>query len=53
MKCALLSEAAVHSYAADLNSVLLNAEISDDLRLKLALLAQQAINSSLCWRESE
>ena len=53
VKCASLSEVAVHSYAADLNLRLLNADISDDLRLKLALLAQQAINSSLCWRESE
>lgn len=49
--CSTLSEEDIHNYSTELNELLDNAEISHELRVNLAIGAQAALNSALCWNQ--
>lgn len=49
--CSTLSEEDIHEYSTALNDLLNNAEISHELRINLAIGAQAAVNSALCWNQ--
>ncbi len=49
--CSTLSEDDIYNYSTALNELLDNAEISHELRINLAIGAQAAVNSALCWNQ--
>lgn len=50
-KCSTISIEQIHDYAASLNALLEEMEISAGLRVEMALGVQAIINSSLCWNQ--
>lgn len=49
-KCSELTIPEIHLYAMSINSLLKNLDLDIDLKKRLALIAQMAINSSICWK---
>lgn len=51
LKCLNQSDDAIHSYAAELNEMLKQLNISEDLKVELAIIAQYTVNSALFWQQ--
>ncbi len=52
-KCTQLSEEQIHNYAAELNTIILNSDVTPKQKADLAIGAQAAINSVLFWNQFE
>lgn len=50
-KCDELSIEEIDNYAIELNNLIMTADVSPELRVDMALAAQAAINSALCWNQ--
>lgn len=50
-KCNELSLDEIDRYADELNSLIIATDVSPELRVEMALAAQAAINSALCWNQ--
>lgn len=51
LRCQNFSADEIHAYAVELNSMLKNQTISTELKVKLAIIAQCAVNSALFWQQ--
>ena len=51
MKCAGMSEWGIHNYAAQLHELIKSQNISADMKVELAIIAQCTVNSALFWQQ--
>ncbi|MDE6090185.1 MAG: hypothetical protein K2G41_05740 [Duncaniella sp.] len=51
VKCAGMSEWGIHNYAAQLHELIKSQNISADMKVELAIIAQCTVNSALFWQQ--
>lgn len=51
IKCSELSQDQIHSYAKELNTIIVNSNMPQEMKEEVAVSAMTTVNSALCWQQ--